>query len=143
MKVDRIYGLTGNTSIDGFLTLEQRHQLDTIQENTANKCLEYLANRQKGELFPSIAMATGIGKGKIIHKIIEGQVRQKRDSKILLIAGTKIILVEQSHKALMQYIESEDDDEIISETTEIELDSESEFDQGSFLYKTGKIGSET
>ncbi len=140
MRIERILGFTGNPLEDGVLTSEQQSQLDSIQIRAADLCLEYLDNPQTEDSYPLIAMATGIGKGKIIHKIIENQVRNKAESKILLIAGTKIILVDQTHKALAGYIESEDNDEITSETTDIDnVDLNGE----SFLYNTGKIGSET
>lgn len=95
-----------------------------------------------------IGMATGIGKGRIVHLTIEKQMRQKPDSKVLIIVGTKVVLVKQTHDALAKYqtvpngdtdyIESEDDEEIVDETTSTD---ENPLDgQKSFLYKTGRFG---
>ncbi len=144
MKKDQenqIIGLTGNPLIDGILTPEQQTMLDSIQTRAANKCLDYLDNHQEGMLFPLDFKATGFGKGKIAHKIIEGQITRKSDSKILYITGTKIVLVDQTHKALGKYIESEDDDEIIPETTDLD-NTDLNLNNRSYLYSTGKIGSD-
>src|SRR6185437_2761944 len=48
-------------------------------------------------------MATGIGKGRIIHLTLERQFRIKPNSKVLVVAGTKNILVSQTHRALSDY----------------------------------------
>lgn len=144
----RVFGSTGEIGRDGFLTPDHYMMLNRIQENAANVVFDYFANMEPGEPFLMVAMATGIGKGNIIHRVIERQIKQKPESKVLVIAGTKLVLVKQTHDALAQYqqttdngfnyIESEDDEELVDETTSIEenlLDA-----QQSFLYKTGKVG---
>lgn len=147
MSTERvIYGQTGEIGKDGLLTQEQRVLLNNIQEKAAINALNYLDDMEEGDPYPMVAMATGIGKGRIIHKIIEREIRRKQDQKVILIAGTKLVLVKQTHEALLgykqessedNYVESEEDDELIVDTTLIEddlLDNEK-----SFLYKTGKI----
>jgi len=81
MNVDRIFGLTGDTNVDGILSAEQQEELDSIQTNAANKCLDYLEQYTPEMLCPMVAMATGIGKGKVAHKIIEGKIKKKPDIK--------------------------------------------------------------
>src|SRR6185369_1109212 len=102
-----IYGKTGLVNKDGILSQDQETLLENIQENAANKSLEYLYKRTRDDLSPLIAMATGIGKGRIAHKIIEKFIKNNPNSKILYIAGTKNILVDQTHSALNRYIEAE------------------------------------
>ncbi|MBI4096434.1 MAG: DEAD/DEAH box helicase family protein [Candidatus Levybacteria bacterium] len=133
-----IHGFTGEAGKDGLLTPEQQQLRNHIQEETANTCIDYLDQRKEGDPFPMAAMATGFGKGNVIHRIIEKQMRRDRHSKVLLIAGTKTTLVEQSHEALEGYMESEDDDRLTSETTSI--DENPLVDEKPFLYKTGELG---
>lgn len=145
---NKVYGKTGEIGKDGLLTVEQHALLNRIQEKAARNIITYLDAMKDGDPYPMVAMATGIGKGNIIHRVIERQMRRKKDGKVLLIAGTKLVLVRQSHEALGQYqqnvasesgyVESEDDDELIDETTSTEENPIE--DQKSFLYRTGKIG---
>ncbi len=140
-----IHGKTGS-AMDGILAPEQRATLDAIQREAAQFSFDYLDTKAPDDLFPEIGMATGIGKGKIIHHVIEEQIRRNPHSRILLVAGTKVILVKQTHKALsgyqallgngFDYIESEDDDDLIEETTTLENPLE---DQRSIFYRTGAI----
>lgn len=140
-------------SKDGYLTPDQQEELNRIQEKAKESVVQYLDQMQPGALFPLVAMATGIGKGRIIHLLIEEQMKRKPDSKILLIAGTKDVLVKQSHEKLEEYqrlgqvgsdeideyIEAENDDELVEETIEIE---ENPLEgQTSSKYTTGKIES--
>lgn len=111
-----IYGKTGEIGRDGILAPEQQQLLESIQNRAADKCLEYIQARSAGEPFPMVAMATGIGKGRIIHKVNERQFARKPDSKVLIIAGTKIVLVDQTHEALAEYLEAEDIDEETEDT---------------------------
>jgi type I site-specific restriction endonuclease len=90
-------------------------------------------------------MATGIGKGNIIHRLCEKQMRSKPDSKILIIAGTKVTFVSQTHEALAgyqaqndRYISAEDDKDLVEETTAPGYNPLTE--QRSLLYKTGNYG---
>lgn len=147
------YGLTGNPERDGYLTIEQQRELESIQDRTAASLLDALTNRTD-KLFPMAAMATGIGKGRIIHKVIAETKRQNPKAKILVIAGTKQSLVQQTHQSLAShqemdlenlnnsedsYIDSEDDDELIPETLDIGDDL---FTEQTLLYTTGTYGQE-
>lgn len=133
----KIYGQTGEVGKDGLLNQEQQHLLDNIQERASCNAFAYVENMGPDNPFPMIAMATGIGKGKIIHKVIERQIRKKPESKVLVVAGTKLVLVKQTRQALTGYIESEDNDTVTNVTVFIE-DNPLE-DQRSFLYRTGKL----
>ncbi|MDP2638297.1 MAG: DEAD/DEAH box helicase family protein [Candidatus Levybacteria bacterium] len=172
----KTFGSTGEVGKDGILTVEQQLLLNRIQENVAEKLFASLidikdplrteANQdlraergwekelarsvKRDDLYPNpmVAMATGIGKGRITHLLLEKQMRQKPDSKVLLIAGTKLILVKQTHGALAgyqkqegsngkEYIESAEEESLTKDTASIEenpLEGEK-----SFLYKTGKL----
>lgn len=153
MEKPRTYGLTGEIGKDGLLNPEQSHILNRLQEKAAVACMDYLDKMGDGQEHPLVAMATGIGKGNIIHRLIEKQIRRKQGSKVLVIAGTKLILVRQTHKALadyqqtninadnngFDYIDSEETDDLIKETTSIDREENPLKDEASFLYKTGKI----
>lgn len=137
--------MTGTIGVDGVLSVEESILLNRLQEDTARDSLMRLDTRNPGELFPMVAMATGIGKGNIIHRVIESRIRRNPDAKILLIAGTKNVLVTQTHEALLDYqtagadyITAEEDDDLVEETTDLENNPLSE--KNSLLYKTGKIG---
>lgn len=150
MERQIIYGRTGEIGKDGLLTPDQQEQLNKIQAKAAAHLTAYFDNKEADDpLFPMAAMATGIGKGNIIHRVIEQQVKTKPDSKILIIAGTKLVLVKQTHEALsgyqkqtqqdaFDYVESEEDDKLIDETTSTENNPLE--DQKSFLYRTGRLG---
>lgn len=155
----RMYGQTGEIGRDGILSLDQINTLNRIQENTAEACIQYLAQMRAGDKFPLIAMATGIGKGNIIHRVIERQMRQKPDSRVLVIAGTRRVLIHQTQEALAnyqslnplmeldyqeqvdlseEYINLDEVDELTEETSEPEnIGLE---DTHSFLYSIGKYG---
>jgi len=150
-SAERIYGRTGEIGKDGLLTPEQSEVLNRRQEKAAVASIDYLDQMTDDQDYPLVAMATGIGKGNIIHRVIEKQVRRKPDSKVLVIAGTKITLVKQTHEALatyqqqkaigngFDYIFSEEDDEFIPETTTLDSEDNPLEGETSFLYKTGKI----
>ena len=137
-------------SKDGYLTPKQQKELNLLQEKVKTSVMQYLEQKQAGDLSPLVAMATGIGKGRIIHLLIEEQIRRKPDSKVLLVVGTKDILVKQSHTKLSEYqqagefedeadeyIEAESDDQLTEETTGIEQNPLE--GQISSKYITGKI----
>ncbi len=109
---DGLHGLTGTFGRDGILTAEQQTILDKLQNETADKCMESLNSLKPGDKFPLAAMATGIGKGRIIHEVIRRQKEFKPDSKVLVIAGTKNVLVVQTQKSLTgyqeEYVDAED-----------------------------------
>ncbi len=126
-------GLTGSEG-DGVLTPEQQEYLDKMQEDTALKIHIMLETIKQGDKYPLVAMATGIGKGRIIHKVIQDELLFNPQSRILVIAGTKSILVEQTTGALKGYIESENDD---NQENNVELSEEDELEG----YSIGKIGS--
>ncbi len=147
---DKVFGQTGVVGRDGLLTPDQWNTLNGIQESAARACVTYLDTMQPGDKFPMVGMATGIGKGNIIHRIITEQKRRKPDSKILVVAGTKTVLVRQTHAALggyqasaaeqngISYIESEDDDVLVDDTLDVDLSSVT--GETSFMYKLGKYG---
>jgi len=138
-------------SKDGYLTPEQQKALNLLQEKVKTSVMQYLDQKQTGDLSPLVAMATGIGKGRIIHLLIEEQMRKNPGSKVLLIVGTKNILVKQSNTKLSEYqqlgkltedideyVEAESEDELVQETTDIE---ENPLEgQTSSEYTTGRIG---
>lgn len=144
-----IYGLTGETGIDGALSQEQQALLDRIQNEAAQVALNAIEFRKDGQPFPLEAMATGIGKTKIEHIIIENWTRKKPGSKVLFIAGTKQVLVSQSREALEKYqkreegngvyAEAESLDEVIEETEYVEESLKIER-QDLSQYKVGKFG---
>ncbi len=142
-----IYGLTGVVGKDGVLTLEKQQRLDSLQSQTAVGAMDHLSRRKPEDNFPLVHMATGIGKGKIIHMAIEKQRKLKPDSRILVIVGTKNVLLGQTHDALAGYqtgsvtngngafVESEDSDD-----ENLEID-ESELERDEFKgYTVGKYG---
>lgn len=141
IETRNIYGQTGKVGKDGLLSVDQQVLLNQLQEKAASITLNYLYSRQPEEPFPMVAMATGIGKGNIIHRVIERTVRENPDAGILVIAGTKIVLVDQTHEALGrysgQYVESENEDELTEDTSSLEENPLSE--ENSFLYRTGSI----
>jgi len=161
-----IYGQTGTVGKDGLLTPEQQSLLGDIQQRAAEKCYTAVLERQPDQLFPMVGMATGIGKGNIIHRVIEReiseQMKQKQtNSRILVIAGTKIALVTQTHEALANYqngkangnreqingsgmdiIETEETDRLTDETEDTSDFTHELQGERSFLYRTGKIGSD-
>ncbi len=136
--------MTSQTEQNGALSPEKAHELDEIQEKAARKSKDFLNARNADDPFPLVAMATGIGKGRIIHKLIEEQVRDNQDSRILVIVGTKLALVGQTREALegynlasstpreQDYTESEETDRTTDDTEEIDL---SELQESSFLYR--------
>lgn len=138
----QIYGLTGEVGRDGLLSLEQQSLLNHIQRVAANACHVYLESRKPREPFPMVAMATGIGKSKVIHEVIATQKAIKPDSKILVIAGTKLILVDQTEELLQSYQQAN------SYQNGIEIDVVNQdqidpfaLDQESFLgYSVGRYG---
>lgn len=138
-------------SKDGYLTPEQQKALNLLQEKVKTSVIQYLDQKQTRDLSPLVAMATGIGKGRIIHLLIEEQMRKKPGSKVLLIVGTKNILVKQSHAKLSEYqqlgkltedideyVEAENEDELVQETTDI--DENPLEGQTSSEYTIGRIG---
>lgn len=100
-----INGFTGESGVDGILSLEQQALLNRIQNEAAQVALNAIEFRKEGQPFPLEAMATGIGKTKIEHIIIENWTRKNPGSKVLFIAGTKQVLVSQSSEALAKYQE--------------------------------------
>lgn len=134
------HGLTGIVGVDGILTNEQQAFLNRLQEETADEALTSLDMLKPGDPFPMIAMATGIGKSKIIHRVIERELRRKPDEKIVVVAGTKISLVDQTHQSLSGYISAEDDEHLISETLDPEENPLA--GQRSRKYKTGTLDEE-
>lgn len=142
----KIYGATGEIGRDGLLSAEQINLLDHIQERAADGVHDYLNSMQRGDPFPLVAMATGFGKGKIIHRVIEKQLRDNPGSQVLVVAGTKHVLVRQTHTSLNGYQQTqpqnydyriaEDIDLLSEETTTFD---EPEFsEQRSYLFKTGR-----
>lgn len=139
-NIEQHSGQTGIIGIDGVLSPRQVKELNTIQINTAREAMAYLCNRSSEQKFPLIAMATGFGKGKIIHELIRLQIAKNPLSKILVVAGTKLTLVEQSIEALSnyknRYMESEDSE---LELEEVDMNDEAAFEslRG---YSVGKYG---
>lgn len=143
-----IYGLTGVIGRDGVLTPEKQQRLDQLQFEATVGVMDRISRIQPGDKYPLVHMATGIGKGKIIHEVIRKQKELKPDSRILVIVGTKNVLLKQTHKALSDYqrgvvskggngtyVESED-----SDNENLEID-ESEIERDEFRgYTVGKYG---
>lgn len=145
-EIKEIFGQTGEVGRDGLLSPEQLLQLEKIQENAANSVFKKIQDLQKGDLYPTVAMATGIGKGRIIHKVIEKQLRHKPDSKILVIAGTKLELVKQTHVALAEHSRrsqiTETEEYFESEDSDLQTEGEAvSLNGGSLLYTTGQYRS--
>ncbi len=141
MRERQVYGSTGEVGADGILTPEQAAKLDHLQRDTAREAFVQLDAHQPGDLFPMAAMATGIGKGRIIHLVIEKQMRRKPDSRIVVIAGTKKILIHQTQNALNGYqqesdVSAEEEDEL----NESEIGENPLKGQSSKLYKVGRMG---
>lgn len=147
-----MFGATGVSGRDGILSPEQIVVLNGLQQGAAAKIESHLESMGEGDKFPMVAMATGIGKGNIIHRITEQQMRKKPDSKVLIIAGTKNILVSQTHSALARYqettegtsfSEAESLDVISQETTDTDDEEALLSENKSNLYRTGKYGDST
>ncbi len=96
------YGFTGLVGIDGILSPEQKAYLDDRQQAATTKSLEYLDNRKEDELFPMINWSTGLGKGRIIYSLIRDKLATNPTAKILIIAGTKNVLVDQTAKVYIK-----------------------------------------
>ncbi len=86
LEQNEVYGLTGEVGKDGILSPTQRILLDEIQSNAATEALERAVNKNIDGKHPLVAMATGIGKGKIIHLAIDRLKTKKPDAKILVVA---------------------------------------------------------
>ncbi len=134
-----VYGQTGIPDVDGILTPAQQQELDQIQEDAADASLEYLDNMGPEDKYPLVAMATGVGKGRVAHLILERRFEASPNSQVLIVAGAKNILVDQTHKALGGYQESGDIEEATVETEAIDIDEEEILRERSFLYRTGPI----
>jgi type I site-specific restriction endonuclease len=135
-------GLTGSFEKDGILTPIQQLELERLQNQTAAKIINKLNALDSDSKFPMVAMATGFGKGRIIHKVIAETKKKRPNARILLIAGTKNILVEQTHVSLNEH--QERDYFIVESDNDIEDDRyeiESELIDPSFSYKTGQYKS--
>lgn len=98
-----IHGLTGEIGRDGVLSVDQQLVLNRKQHEAAEAVLGHLSQRQEGNLFPAAIMATGIGKTRVEHEVIENWRRKNPQAKILFIAGTKLTLVNQTREALTTY----------------------------------------
>src|SRR3989344_966254 len=139
------FGLTGDGEKDGVLTPEQQELLNKIQSSAARSVINYLDQMSVGDPYPMVAMATGIGKGNIIHQVIFETIRNKPDSKILVIAGTKLVLVDQTQDALrgyQQYYDESEDVEVLPEQ-DIKDEEDSLQDEAGFLYTVGKYGTKS
>ena len=99
------YGSTGEVGRDGILSPELQRLLDAKQHEAAQTVLHYLEQRDVDDSFPIAAMATGIGKTKVEHEVIQKWRSQNPNAKILFIAGTKLSLVHQTQAALIDYQE--------------------------------------
>lgn len=142
----KVFGLTGVIGKDGYLTPDLEQTLNTIQENAANKGIAYLDKRGPEQPHPLVAMATGIGKGNIIHRVIEKTLHAKPNSRVLVIAGVRTALVAQTRQALQgyqedgledfEYIEAEESDPIDLSSSDIVNNFSA---RSSLSYLTGTI----
>ncbi len=125
----KIYGLTGEIGRDGVLTPDLQVLLDQKQHEAAQAVLDHLEKRENGGLFPIAAMATGIGKTRVEHEVIEVWRRKNPQARILFIAGTKLTLVTQSSVALADYQQQKQDaplnggDKTYTESEDLEADT--------------------
>lgn len=159
-----VFGSTGEIGRDGVLSPELQLLLNQIQDNAANRATDRLNQSGPEAKSPLVAMATGVGKGRVIHLVVEKELRRNPKAKILIIAGTKNVLVEQTHDSLAEhqqrdeivfsdpskqeivfnqnsqknYIESDNLDVETEETAVVDDELPTE---KSFLYTTGKLGS--
>jgi len=101
----KIRGLTGEVGGDGLLTPDLQTLLDQKQYEAAQTVLDHLERREVGSHFPIAAMATGIGKTRVEHEVIERWRSRNPGARVLFIAGTKLTLVQQAHAALIRYQE--------------------------------------
>lgn len=135
-----MFGFTGLVGRDGILSLEQRVLLGGIQQDAAEAVEAYFETMKSSDKFPMIAMATGIGKGNIIHRVIEEEFRKNPTAKVLIVAGTKNILVNQTHTSLSGYQAAEDINDLTDETADIKDELSLLSENSSILYKTGAYG---
>ncbi len=77
-ETDRIPNSISEAYRDGELNPELQFKLNKLQDHATDTCLELIHTQKAGEPFPLVAMATGIGKGRIIHKSIDSIVRKIR-----------------------------------------------------------------
>lgn len=155
-KAALLHGLTGEIGRDGLLTPEQSILLNQMQAETAEATMAYLDARSPEGKFPLVAMATGFGKGKIIHELVRKELERNAQAKILVIAGTKVELSKQTAKALTgyqqgtqsgtifaqeddgeEYVEAEEQEDISNELETIEEAIEEEAMEG---YTVGRYG---
>lgn len=120
----RIYGLTGEIGRDGVLTPDLLALLNQKQHEAAQAVLNHLEKREPNGHFPIAAMATGIGKTRVEHEVIETWRRSHPGAKILFIAGTKLTLVEQARSALTGYQEAGNGSTEYTKSEELERDTE-------------------
>lgn len=87
-------GITGNAN-DGVLSRFELKELNDRQIQCVERIKDYYSNPENGN-HPAIAMPTGFGKGRVIARLIDATEHKK----ILLVVGTKNILLGQSLNVL-------------------------------------------
>ena len=92
---EKIYGTTG-TKKDGLLSSEQQKALDRRQYLCTKRVQDYWATQNGSGLYPEIAMPTGFGKGRVVHRLL----KSSKHDQILTIVGSKNILLDQSQDVL-------------------------------------------
>jgi superfamily II DNA or RNA helicase len=91
----KIYGTTG-TKKDGLLSTEQQRALDRRQSQCVKRVQDYWGTQNGSGLYPEIAMPTGFGKGRVVHRLL----KSSKHDQILTIVGSKNILLDQSQDVL-------------------------------------------
>jgi superfamily II DNA or RNA helicase len=88
-------GVTGSSS-DGVLTPKQQFELDCRQEEAAERIRAHWRGPHAKEAHPMVALPTGFGKGRIVHKLLP----DNRKEKVLVIVGGLNLLLQQTQNVL-------------------------------------------
>jgi superfamily II DNA or RNA helicase len=95
-------GVTG-TDRDGVLSATKQRALNARQSVAAAAVTSYWKAASPQHPYPLLALPTGIGKGRIAQLIMETSQHEK----ILLIVGTKNVLLRQNMDALTDFVREE------------------------------------
>ncbi len=98
-----IHGVTGDLHKDGALDDKRSKGRNWRQLAAVKRVLEYWRTHGHEAPYPMLALPTGFGKGHIIHRLL----REKPDAKILVIVGSKNILLDQSKEVLVSLAKQE------------------------------------
>jgi len=101
-----IRGVTGSVT-DGILTPEQQQELDARQALVCHNVQKYWDEHGDALPYPLVAMPTGFGKGRVVHRVLQHIKKSFENSQTLLVVGTKNVLLNQSQNVLASLVQDE------------------------------------